>query len=88
MLAVDINVIVRVVADDDPEQSPRAVALFDREGIYLTKAVLLEMEWVLRFSYDLYRETIACFAKSHGTSKGRGQNDRHCRQGARLSRPG
>lgn len=58
MLAVDTNVIVRIVANDDPEQSPRAIALFERERIFLTKTVLLETEWVLRFSYQLSRETI------------------------------
>ncbi len=60
MLAVDTNVVVRIVANDDPEQSPRAVALFERERIFLTKTVLLETEWVLRFSYKLSRETVVC----------------------------
>lgn len=59
MLAVDTNVIVRIVVNDDPEQSPRAVALFERQCIFLTTTVLLETEWVLRFSYQLPRETIA-----------------------------
>ncbi|SDW00119.1 type II toxin-antitoxin system VapC family toxin [Thiocapsa roseopersicina] len=54
------NVVVRIVANDDPEQSPRAVALFERERIFLTKTVLLETEWVLRFSYKLSRETVVC----------------------------
>lgn len=59
MLAVDTNVIVRIVTNDDPEQSPRAIALFERERVFLTRTVLLETEWVLRFSYQLSRETIA-----------------------------
>lgn len=58
MLAVDTNVVVRIIANDDPEQSPRAVALFERRKIFLSKTVLLETEWVLRFSYKLPRETI------------------------------
>ncbi|WP_242470885.1 type II toxin-antitoxin system VapC family toxin [Thiocystis violacea] len=58
MLAVDTNIIVRIVTNDDPEQSPRAIALFERERIFLTKTVLLETEWVLRFSYQLSREAI------------------------------
>lgn len=60
ILAVDTNVVVRILANDDPEQSPRAVALFERERIFLTKTVLLETEWVLRFSYKLSRETVVC----------------------------
>jgi len=60
MLAVDTNVIVRIVTNDDPEQSPRAIALFERARIFVTKTVLLETEWVLRFSYQLPREAIVC----------------------------
>jgi predicted nucleic-acid-binding protein len=59
MLAVDTNVIVRIVTNDDPEQARRAVALFERERIFVAKTVLLEVEWVLRFSYQLPREVIA-----------------------------
>jgi predicted nucleic-acid-binding protein len=59
MLAVDTNVIVRIVTNDDPEQVLRALALFDREHIFISKTVLLEVEWVLRFSYQLPREIIA-----------------------------
>lgn len=58
MLAVDTNVIVRIVTNDDPEQAQRAVALFERERIFIAKTVLLEVEWVLRFSYHLPREII------------------------------
>lgn len=59
MIAVDTNVIVRIVTHDDPEQAQRAVALFERERIFIAKTVLLEVEWVLRFSYQLPREVIA-----------------------------
>lgn len=59
MLAVDTNVIVRIVTNDDPEQARRAVALFERERIFIAKTVLLEVEWVLRFSYQLPRDVIA-----------------------------
>lgn len=58
MIAVDTNVIVRIVTHDDPEQARRAVALFERERIFITKTVLLEVEWVLRFSYRLPRAVI------------------------------
>lgn len=59
MLAVDTSVIVRIVTNDDPEQARRAVALFERERIFIAKTVLLEVEWVLRFSYQLPRDVIA-----------------------------
>jgi predicted nucleic-acid-binding protein len=51
MIAADTNVVVRLVTNDDPRQSPRAAALFAREDIYLSKTVLLETEWVLRGAY-------------------------------------
>lgn len=59
MLAVDTNVIVRIVTNDDPDQVQRAMALFERETIFIAKTVLLEVEWVLRFSYQLPRKVIA-----------------------------
>ena len=59
MLAVDTNIIVRLVTNDDPGQVSRAVALFERERIFICKTVLLEVEWVLRFSYQLPREIVA-----------------------------
>lgn len=53
MLAVDTNLVVRLLANDDREQAARAAALFANELIFISKTVLLESEWVLRFSYDL-----------------------------------
>jgi len=58
MIAVDTNVIVRIVTHDDPDQARRAVALFERERIFITKTVLLEVEWVLRCSYRVPRAVI------------------------------
>ncbi len=53
MLAVDTNLVVRLLTHDDATQTRRAAALFSSEQIYLSKTVLLESEWVLRFSYEL-----------------------------------
>lgn len=58
MTAVDTNVIVRVVTQDDPEQLVAALEVFRRGSLFLCKTVLLETEWVLRYSYKLDRETI------------------------------
>jgi len=58
MIAVDTNVLVRLLVNDDPAQSPRAAALFAAEEVFIAKTVLLETEWVLRFSYDLPREAV------------------------------
>lgn len=53
MLAVDTNLVVRLLANDDTLQTCRAAALFASEQIFISKTVLLESEWVLRFSYEL-----------------------------------
>lgn len=58
MLAVDTNVIIRLVTNDDPKQAKRAAALFATNEIFLPKTVMLESEWVLRYSYALERDAI------------------------------
>ena len=52
MIALDTNVVVRVITRDDPAQARRAAALLRREGLWLSKTVLLETEWVLRYTYE------------------------------------
>lgn len=59
MVAVDTNVLVRYVTNDDAEQARKAVGvLAGADGILVTHTVLLELEWVLRAAYDLPPETI------------------------------
>lgn len=58
MIAVDTDVVVRLLTDDDPAQTRKAIALFADNDVYVSKTVLLETEWVLRFSYELDREQI------------------------------
>jgi predicted nucleic-acid-binding protein len=53
MHAVDTNVLVRLLTEDDAAQLKRAVALFRKEAIFIPKTVLLETEWVLRRLYRL-----------------------------------
>jgi len=70
MIAVDTNVLVRLLTADDPSQTERAVMLFRNEQILITKTVLLETEWVLRFSYRLSPEVIgAAFRRVFGLSQ-------------------
>jgi predicted nucleic-acid-binding protein len=48
MIAVDTNVLLRYLLDDDIEQSPRAARLFRRDdGILVTDVVLAETLWTL-----------------------------------------
>jgi predicted nucleic-acid-binding protein len=52
MLAVDTNVLVRLLTLDDPGQWSRAAAIFDHEEIWIAKTVLTETFWVLQKLYD------------------------------------
>ncbi|ABB31575.2 PilT protein domain protein [Geobacter metallireducens RCH3] len=59
MIAVDTNILVRYVTNDDPLQARRALAILARqEDIFIPKTVLLETEWVLRAVYELPVESI------------------------------
>jgi predicted nucleic acid-binding protein len=53
MRAVDTNVIVRYLANDDPAQGARARRLVEREDVFVSLTVLLETEWVLRGVFGL-----------------------------------
>ena len=46
MTAVDTNVVVRLLAQDDPKQTAAARALFSAGSIWIAKTVLLETAWV------------------------------------------
>jgi predicted nucleic-acid-binding protein len=59
MLAVDTNVVVRYLARDDARQTAAAEELLRTEQVLLLKTVLLETEWVLRYTYGFNRELIA-----------------------------
>ena len=58
MIALDTNVIVRIVTRDDPAQAELAAAALENERLWLAKTVLLETEWVLRYTYELERSVI------------------------------
>jgi predicted nucleic-acid-binding protein len=56
VIAIDTNVLVRFVVADEPAQSKTARDLIEGGEIWLSKTVLLETEWVLRYCYRLDRE--------------------------------
>lgn len=53
MDAVDTNVLVRLLVADVPSQTRRARSAFSAPAVFISKSVLLECEWVLRYSYAL-----------------------------------
>ena len=52
MIAVDTNILVRFLTNDDKKQAELARRAMRDNEIWLSKTVLLETEWVLRYSYD------------------------------------
>jgi predicted nucleic-acid-binding protein len=58
VIALDTNVIVRIVTGDDPAQVKIAREIFESQTLWVCKTVLLETEWVLRYSYQLDPEPI------------------------------
>jgi predicted nucleic-acid-binding protein len=63
MIALDTNVVLRFLTQDDPIQSPQATALFSgltADGpAYLCREVLIEVVWVLERAYGFSRSEIA-----------------------------
>jgi predicted nucleic-acid-binding protein len=66
MLAVDTNVLVRLLAQDHAEQTRRAEKLIRENRIWIGSTVLLETEWVLRDSYRMTAEKIEAVFRSLG----------------------
>lgn len=63
MKALDTNVILRFLLNDDPSQGVRAKTLFEAaerrgESFAITWPVVLEMMWVLSAVYNFRREAI------------------------------
>jgi predicted nucleic-acid-binding protein len=58
MIAVDTNVVVRLLTGDDPKQAAAAKSLFAAGPIWIAKTVLLETNWVLRSLYGFDESAI------------------------------
>ena len=59
MIAVDTNVLVRYLVEDDPAQTDRAETVLRSGAILVPDTVLLETAWVLRTGYRFDRAAIA-----------------------------
>lgn len=63
MATFDTNVVVRLIVEDDEEQSRRAEAAWREAlagtGVFLPKVVLVETAWVLRTAYRFDSRTVA-----------------------------
>jgi predicted nucleic-acid-binding protein len=56
--AIDTNVVVRFVVQDDADQSARAKAIVEEGPVFVSTTVILESEWVLRSTYGYSAERI------------------------------
>lgn len=59
MIAVDTNIVVRLLTHDDVGQYQKAYTLFDQHDVFIADSVILETEWVLRFAYHFDAGRIA-----------------------------
>src|SRR3990167_7530936 len=53
VIAIDTNVLVRLLVADNPAQAKASQKLFASEDIFIPDTVLLETEWVLRAAFEL-----------------------------------
>lgn len=58
MIALDTNILVRLITNDDPPAVERARALILAERGFVQSTVLFETVWVLRSSFGFGREAI------------------------------
>ena len=69
MVAIDTNVLVRFLTRDDKLQHAKADKIFRTEVVFIPHTVLLETEWVLRFSYGFKADIVStAFRKLLGLS--------------------
>ena len=59
MRALDTNVLVRALVQDDAAQGRRAQACLNAQPVYVPVTVVLELEWVLRSRYGSSPKAIA-----------------------------
>lgn len=51
IIAIDTNILVRLITQDDELQYQQSLRLFENKNIFIPDTVILETEWVLRFAY-------------------------------------
>lgn len=61
MVAVDTNIVVRLLTQDDELQFQKSREIFKTYDVFIPDTVILETEWVLRFAYK-FKPTEICEA--------------------------
>ena len=69
MVAVDTNIIVRFLTQDNEEQFKKCLNIFKNQDVFISDTVILETEWVLRYAYNFEPISIAkAFSNLFGLS--------------------
>ncbi len=63
MISLDTNVLTRFIVKDDPKQLEKVIGLFyqleqNNQQAFISMLVLIELNWVLSFSYNMTRDEI------------------------------
>ena len=61
MIAIDTNLLVRLVTNDPPQQAEIVEKLLKSNQVFISRTVLLETEWVLRSRYKIKATQISGF---------------------------
>lgn len=70
MIALDTNILVRLLTRDDPAQVRAVVKAIRGRRLWVARTVLLETEWVLRYTYQLSADVIhAAFRRVMGLAR-------------------
>lgn len=64
LVALDTNVLIRFLLNDDAAQAARARRLVAAQPVFLSPTVLLEAEWVLRSGYGCTAVEIASYLRA------------------------
>jgi len=59
LIAIDTNVLVRLLTADSPAQYKVSLDIFSSADVYIPESVILEAEWVLRAAYGLKPDTVS-----------------------------
>ena len=58
MIAVDTNLLVRLLTKDDLSQAKRVAKIMESDNIFVPKTVMMETEWVLRHAYGIDKDDV------------------------------
>jgi predicted nucleic-acid-binding protein len=89
MIAVDTNVVVRLLTNDQPLQTAAARSLFASGPVWIAKTVLLETAWVLRKLYGFEDDAICgAFEKLLGLENMHAEDEAAVRAALALTNEG